>query len=434
MLIEFSVANYRSIKELQTISFLAGKIKSKFPEVDENNTFQATAKYHLLKSIVLYGANASGKSNLLKAFSRMLNFINNSVKDENTLQKLFKDEQFALDSNFSDKPSYFQIIFLLEGIPYRYGFEANGEKVYSEWLFYTPKSEEVELFTREDLNVKVSAKHYKEGHEKKNTDLYNSTSLFFTVVASYKGINKSHHIKEYFKNILIISGLNDSGLKQRAISYLEDTNYRDKIIKILEVADTGIKDIKKIEINKDNIPISFPDEIRELIQGGKFKTQFALTSRNAIDQNGNSIFKEFLLEKDESDGTRKLFSYSALLIDTIQSAKIIVIDEFDARFHPLITRKILDFFNSKETNIHNSQILIATHDISLLKADILRRDQIYFAEKDSTQATRYYSLVDFKGIRNDASFDKDYIQGRYGAIPFLGNFEAFLKDHSSEIN
>ncbi|HMY68808.1 MAG TPA: AAA family ATPase, partial [Leptospiraceae bacterium] len=121
-------------------------------------------------------------------------------------------------------------------------------------------------------------------------------------------------------------------------------------------------------------------------------------------------------------------------IDSMKNPVILIIDEFDARFHPLITRKILQLFHSKELNIHNSQILIATHDVTLLKADILRRDQIYFAEKDQSHSTRYYSLSDFKGIRNDASFDKDYINGRYGAIPFLGNFEDFLKEHSNEAN
>ncbi len=437
MLIEFSIANYRSIKEMQTISFRAAKMKSKFSDVDENNTFQANAKFQLLKSIAVYGANASGKSNLIRALSGMLNFVYSSVKDESALNRFFENEQFALDPKSSSDPSFFQIIFLLEGIPYRYGFEVSGKKIHSEWLFYTPKTEEVELFTRSNLEVKVDPRHFKEGSDKKNTNLYSTSSLFFSVVSSFNG-EKSKKIESYFKTITIISGLNDGIWGRKTISFLEDSSYQVKILKLLEFADTGINDIRKIELNPENIPADgIPNAVSEKLRrivGDGIKIQSALTSRTFKDENGNTVSREFLLDQHESEGTKKLIAYSVPLIDSMKNPVILIIDEFDARFHPLITRKILQLFHSKELNIHNSQILIATHDVTLLKADILRRDQIYFAEKDQSHSTRYYSLSDFKGIRNDASFDKDYINGRYGAIPFLGNFEDFLKEHSNEAN
>ncbi|HMZ60621.1 MAG TPA: ATP-binding protein, partial [Leptospiraceae bacterium] len=318
------------------------------------------------------------------------------------------------------------------GIPYRYGFEVSGKKIHSEWLFYTPKTEEVELFTRSNLEVKVNPRHFKEGSDKKNTNLYSTSSLFFSVVSSFNG-EKSKKIESYFKTITIISGLNDGIWGRKTISFLEDSSYQVKILKLLELADTGIKSIQRLEINRENIPNSVSEDLQRVVKEG-FKIESALTSRTFKDENGNTVSREFLLDQHESEGTKKLIAYSVPLIDSMKNPVILIIDEFDARFHPLITRKILQLFHSKELNIHNSQILIATHDVTLLKADILRRDQIYFAEKDQSHSTRYYSLSDFKGIRNDASFDKDYINGRYGAIPFLGNFEDFLKEHSNEAN
>ncbi|HMY69793.1 MAG TPA: ATP-binding protein, partial [Leptospiraceae bacterium] len=308
-------------------------MKSKFSDVDENNTFQANAKFQLLKSIAVYGANASGKSNLIRALSGMLNFVYSSVKDESALNRFFENEQFALDPKSSSDPSFFQIIFLLEGIPYRYGFEVSGKKIHSEWLFYTPKTEEVELFTRSNLEVKVNPRHFKEGSDKKNTNLYSTSSLFFSVVSSFNG-EKSKKIESYFKTITIISGLNDGIWGRKTISFLEDSSYQVKILKLLEFADTGINDIRKIELNPENIPADgIPNAVSEKLRrivGDGIKIQSALTSRTFKDENGNTVSREFLLDQHESEGTKKLIAYSVPLIDSMKNPVILIIDEFDA--------------------------------------------------------------------------------------------------------
>jgi hypothetical protein len=134
------------------------------------------------------------------------------------------------------------------------------------------------------------------------------------------------------------------------------------------------------------------------------------------------------MDEHESEGTQKLFAMAGPLVDTLENGRILVIDELDARLHPLITREIISLFNSNQTNPHNAQLIFMTHDTNILSHKFFRRDQIWFAEKDKFGATHLYSLAEYK-IRNDASFENDYIQGRYGAVPFIGDLSHLIGEH-----
>jgi hypothetical protein len=179
------------------------------------------------------------------------------------------------------------------------------------------------------------------------------------------------------------------------------------------MADTGIEDVIRVEKEVNGVPGSPPE----------FMT---LTVRKTFDDAGNpERSAAFHVQTQESEGTKKMFEIGPALFQALEEGRVIVMDEFDARLHPLLSRTIVELFNAAENT--SAQFIFATHDTNLLSSQLLRRDQICFVEKDKHGASHFYSLADFKGVRNDASYEKDYIAGRYGAIPFLGDFQSLLE-------
>jgi hypothetical protein len=173
-----------------------------------------------------------------------------------------------------------------------------------------------------------------------------------------------------------------------------------------------------------------PDNIKSFIlKNGGGKLTSIQTIHRKFDGEGNSVSTElFDLDDQESEGTQKVFALAGPLVDTLKNGKVLIIDEFDARIHPLISRAIVELFNSNESNSNNAQLIFMTHDTNLLSNRLFRRDQIWFTEKNRYGATDLYSLAEYK-IRNDASFESDYIKGRYGAIPYIGNLNHLLDSH-----
>ncbi len=402
MLIEFSVGNFRSIKEVQTLSFVATSIK----ELEETNTFEALPKLRLLKSAGIYGANASGKSNLIKALTTMRVIIFNRDTEQNDIN--LHQRFFEFDNTMQLKPTFFQMILVIKGKKYRYGFEYYDYKVVSEWLFGTATKNEAYYFTRNLQDIKVNEKYFKEGSGfEKNVSEKN---LFLSVLSFLNG-EVATRINDFFIGGAL-SIIDDSQglvniMKNHVTKALENNDgFKSFLNELLQFSDTGIKSIKSVRF--DNI-------------------DYALSQRVVQDEQGNSTLKSFVLENFESEGTKKLFNYGLDIYNMLTKGGTLIIDEFDAHFHPLLTRKIVQLFNSK-ANKNNAQLFFATHDTNLLDRELLRRDQIYFAEKDNEGATHIYSLADFKGVRNDASYEKDYIKGKYGAIPFLGDFEQLISN------
>lgn len=417
MIVEFSVENFRSIKEMQTLNMTAANIVSKYKEVDESNLIEVSNKLSLLKSKAIYGANASGKSNIIKALSAFVSIVERSVKDETILNQEIK--AFVLSTESEKEPTFFQLSFLLNGILYRYGFEATHQEVISEWLFGTPGKKEVPFFTREKNEINVNVNQFKEGN--KVIDLYSQTendiargnSLFLTSVRSIIG-GLAKEIVEFISDIIIVNGLSDFYLHKNAEAALEDEEKRMKMLNILSIADTGIKNLSKYEWETNE-------------QGETKKHKAALTGHLKYDSNLKEVGSvDFFMSLNESEGSKKMFELSPFILKSLEQNLPIVIDEFDARIHPLLTKRIVELFNSKENK--GSQFIFATHDTNLLDAKLLRRDQICFVEKDKYGASHYYTLAEFKGVRNDSSFEKDYISGRYGAIPFLGDFNSLIKE------
>ena len=426
MIKEFSFGNYRSFKEIQSLNMTASKIN----ELTGNNIIVLNEKQSLLKSKAIYGANASGKSNIVKALVSFIRIIKNSVKDEKILELI---ESFKLSVDTENEPSFFQLIFEMNKIQYRYGFEATDKEIRSEWLFGVPNEREVCYFVRENNTINdISKLHFEEGYKllsiyndsEGENEVFRSNSLFLSAVAAMNG-KLSKQISNAIFSITVLSGLQDKQLYNISGTSLRNETTKNKITDFLKIADVGINSLDVIEpVTENMVKEPAAQYFSKSDKGSKLGAVISNHDKfNAEKEKIGEANLQFL--SSQSEGTLKMFEISSFLIQAIENGETLVIDEFDARLHPLISKKIVELFNSQGNS--SAQLIFVTHDTNLLSADLLRRDQIDFVEKDKYGESHLYSLVQFKGIRNTASFEKDYIKGKYGAIPFLGDFNQLFK-------
>lgn len=430
MLLQFSVSNYRSIKDTITFSMLAS--------AKHENSFKIK-KYNLLNSAVIYGANASGKSNLLRAMAFMRRIVLNKTKVFQSTDTLPHDP-FRLNSSTKDASSTFEIVFFIDEIKYRYGFELDNTTVYAEWLYADEKGKEAKLFYRdsEDENY-VNLQKFKEGKkffdEKKLEIDVLPNQLFIWECDRTKDGVISKSILKWFNSFNLIDGLDHRGYVNYTMNKMEDESFKKEIVNLVKTADIGIEDI---DVNKEEISKEFfekspftDDFINDLIESGNNKIPIIKTIHTMynedniaiLDENGKVKKEIFELDNEESVGTQKFFKMSAPILNTLQKGKILIIDELDASLHPMLTKHLIKLFSDKDINTKNAQLIFATHDTNLLKPQIFKRDQIWFTEKDKYGSTTLYSILEIKGVRADHDFEKQYIQGKYGAVPYLGKFE-----------
>jgi uncharacterized protein len=406
MLIEFSVGNYRSFKEVVTFSMVAAPIVVGDSPVNRNNLFSATKEIELLKSAAIYGANASGKSNLVRAISFMKEFTIDSVSSRITSE--IETESYRLNIESEREPSYFEIVFITGSTRYRYGFEVDRQSVKSEWLYQTLRTKEAQLFERENSKIKVFSKFY-EGKSLENKTRKNA--LFLSVVAQFNG-DIATDVVDWFNELNIFNNLDDDDYDNATIDALIEGHRTQDLIGLVTSLDLGIKDIQMIKTPVVELPGVMSYEVK--------------TAHWKYDGEENRVDTEYFeLDENESAGTQKLFNISGLLINILQTGEILIVDELDARLHPLISCAIVKLFNSPITNPRNAQLIFTTHDTNLLSANMFRKDQIWFTEKDRYGATDLYSLVEYE-IPDDAPFEQDYIAGKYGAIPFIGDLNRVL--------
>lgn len=419
MLIEFTVGNYRSFKEPVTFSMVAADLNATDDPANPASVFPVNSQLKLLKSAAIYGANASGKSNLARALKFMQWFMINSSRATQTTDKI-KVEPFRLSLETENQPSFFEIVMIIDGKQYRYGFEVTSEQVISEWLFYVPKKQETELFNRVKDKIMMKKNLKADGIDKRTRH----NSLFLSVAAQFNVAIAEKILQGFDENVHIISGLNDGNLSAYTVECLLSDINRQAIVNLIKTLDFNISNIQlKTFEQKD---IHFPDGIPDFFKDYLFKDSgnqmvFVQTLHDKFDAGGNIIDQEkFDLLEQESEGTQKVFALSGLIVDVLKQGQTMIVDEFDARLHPLIGKAIIQLFNSPDTNPHNAQIILMTHDTNLLDSKLFRRDQIWFTEKNRYGATDLYSLAEYN-VKNDAPFEQDYIKGRYGAIPFIGN-------------
>jgi uncharacterized protein len=435
MILSFSFTNYRSVKNKVTLSMLPVKAFKELPD----NWFKTEAGINVLRMAVIFGANASGKSNILRALNEFRKYIVNST-DLKVNQPITLFDPFLLDESTKQAPSVFYIQFFSEDfIRHEYSIEIISDKVLKEELIYYPKGQKVNIFKRQDGNPIIFGSVLK--GEKKSIEARLLPNQLFLSKGANENIEILKGIYQYFMD-KIVEQLNFRNLyTESVVSNLIATFLKEKtadfilrISKIIYALDTGIS---SFEIRKGeglNLLHGFPDEVAQIINPNVFKDfenelgYEILTYHKVFDPNGNEIKRiPFNIER-ESSGTRSLFLMAVFLIDAIDSGKVLYIDEFEQNLHPLLVRSLLTMFNNPAINKGNAQLIFTTHDISLLTNELFRRDQIWFTEKNERGITELFSMADIDGVRNNIPFDKWYLSGRFGATPVINETQAYYGD------
>ncbi len=420
MLVAFSVENYRSFKDRVTLSMLAADLSSKPPTLDSSNVFQPRDDLKLLTSAAIYGANASGKSNLVAALSFMRSYILNSSR-ETSLREPVNITPYRLSTETEKSPSRFEIVFVQQGTIYRYGFLVSRRQVEEEWLYAATGKKEAYLFERAHEEIRVNRRTFKEGDGVEERTRPNA--LFLSATAQWNG-KRAGKILEWFEKMTVNAGVDDSSTQRRLVQRYGSEELPLDLIDFVRRLDLGIEDmylerepLQELQLRDDD------GNVRIATIGGSTRVR---TTHSKYDEKGGVVGTElFDLLANESQGTRRLFTLAEPILAALRSGVPLVIDEMDARLHPILTCAIVGIFNSPETNPKHAQLIFTTHDTNLLGSDLFRRDQIWFVEKSRRGESTLYSLVEYKA-RNDAAYEKNYIAGRYGAIPYLGMLRAVI--------
>ena len=417
MIIEFSVKNYRSIRDLQTISFKATGLKSPAgSDIDADNIVKSNG-VSLLKTVGLYGANASGKSNILMALSYFTQALSSLSIASKLLVPLY--DPFLFEP--TGEGCLFQIVVLLNGKKFRYGFVVNkvetalerGDstsiEIESEWLYGNVDKNMTRLFLRVGQEVKENKLPTSEGVVIPTKLPYPHT-LFLVHAAAFdaKGIPMqivsylNHHIINNIVYKNVFRGVSINAIKKSTPLFLSF--------------------LKRFNMKYDGIELIDDERYADVKYFG-FPSNKVLLKRTTHDGNNKPLSMN--LEYRESAGNKKIFDLAGVLLMAFISEDdpfLIVIDEIDSNFHPSLLIKLIKMFNNPKINKNNSQLLFTSHDTNLMSPSIMRRDQFYFAEKQEDESTRLYSLADLRGIRNDADFAKQYLAGYYGALPVLNDY------------
>lgn len=435
MIISFSVSNFRSIKEEQTLDFIAKSSNLK----TNNINYIEEKKLRILKSIVLYGANAAGKSNLIRAFFTFRRFLLNStdLKKGDPISEKYYDP-FLLDTNCRKASTTFKIVFIAnDNKKYSYQVEFNYDTVISEALIVYESSQPANLFTRE--NGQEFVKLYDKFNDNKNVDVaVLNNNLFFTKIGNSPN-KQIGDLYLYFKEIGIWNTVDRQKIynlteKIKGLFLKEENGiFRERLIKLINISDTKIDSIfvgsPSIETKRKIVDIiKDPEEIEKTLE--KYRETFGV--HKVYENKKVSGQENFEFVQRESTGTQSIFAIGGLIIHTLLKEKpgIIFFDEFDNSIHPELCRFLIELFHNPLVNKNNSQIIFATHETQLLDKDLFRKDQIWFADKNKYGESEFYSVASFDGddtVREGTPFDKWYKLGKFGGIPHIKKTQFFAE-------
>ena len=414
MLLEFRVANFRSIRGEQVLSLVASKDSS----LQATNVFLNTAKAvpPALCGAAIYGANASGKSNILKA----MHFMSFVVQECMNIpaDKSIPVTPFRLDRESLNAASMFEATFSLDGVRYQYGFRLDSRRVLEEWLLVYKSSKPQQWFTRA-FNPKTGRDEYGfssylTGQRKVWQESTRSNALFLSTAVQLNS-ESLRPIFIWLTGHLVFFAPEMNPGPDFSISLLQQEHGRKRILDFLRGADLSIDHIDLVTRKGVTSHVDF-----ELTTGRttirNHEGEFLVPLFGHVAEAGEAKFEL----PDESLGTQRLFALSGPILDILQSGKTLVVDELDASLHPLLVRKLVGLFQNPDINAKGAQLIFTTHDTTLMSQDLFRRDQIWFTEKDAGQATVLYPLLDFSPRRKEA-LEKGYLAGRYGAVPFFAD-------------
>jgi AAA15 family ATPase/GTPase len=420
MLLEFSVKNFRSIKEKQTLSLVADKGK----ELLEKNTFQTGLKNipRAVHSAVIYGPNAAGKSNFILAMEFVEETVLSSAKAKQEGEP-FRVKPFLFDANTEKEPSEFEIHFMQADIRYQYGFTVSPRMVVNEWLSVYPKGRPQVWFERK-YNVEKE-KHdwifgsFFKGNREMIANATRKNALFLSTAIQLNN-EQLKPVYDWFEKTLVVFDVGFGEVLGDEYTKEICEENKDAVKAFLAAADLSILDIKlereAISPERFKFASDFPSEIKEMMMKS-MQTRVKVAHRKTL-----SSEPVFLDLQEESDGTRKLFALAAPWLNILSQGRVVFVDELNSSLHPLMVRHLIELVNTPALNKSGAQLIFTTHDTSLLDADIFRRDQVWFVEKDKENSTHLYPLTEFSPRQGEA-LGKGYLKGRYGALPFIGEIK-----------
>ena len=409
MLIRFSFKNFKSFKEENVLDMEATSLK------EHEYNIVKTDQVNLLKVAAIYGANASGKTNVLQAFDYMKKRIlvsddskkNSPIDEDNVYSFMINNEAISLEVEILAKNNKI----------YKYGFDVLKDSIVSEWLYIKKINRFYSIFEREKNNVTMKSNNKISGLA--NID---ERTLFLNIYSKIDKDNEDfNNVYDWFVNANYLDLGNprfEDFINTRiSLKILSDEKYKKELLRFIRTFDSGIEGIK-----------TTPNSLEEVQNNNR------VVKVELIHRGENNELKALPLEL-ESNGTRKMFHLFDFFMDALKNGMVLFIDELDAKLHPLLTRYIINLFHNSETNIGNGQLIYSTHDTVNLNKETFRRDEIWFTEKNRDGVSEMYALSDYilddedgnnksgKKVRNDATYNKDYLTGRYGAIPVLEEFE-----------
>ena len=425
MLIEFSVTNYRSILERQTLSMAAS---SYFKEYEESNTFAPgldDKMPRLLRSSVLYGPNASGKSTLIQALQFVKTQVLNSQKESQAGDEI-DVVPFKLTAESRSSDSEFEVTFVELGVRYQYGFRCNRQRFTEEWLLAYPLGRAQKWFHRvfdrqTNKDVYKYSNSFLGGRQRQIWEAQTRPNALFFSTAIQLNNEQLKPAFDWFKQRLHIIDSTHSLHAGYTVSRCKDDAHKARIIAFMNSADLSIADIrlKTAVFSQDLLPKELPAQIKE-----EFTRQMSgkeLTTMKYVHKDVQTQEAIEFDEDEESDGTRALFAFAGPWLDVTDNERVLVVDELDTSLHPLLVHHLVKSLHHQGTQ---AQLIFTTHDTTLLSQKLLRRDQVWFMEKDDRRATRLYPLSDFSARENEA-IERGYLNGRYGGIPFLKELDFY---------
>lgn len=411
MIVEFRIKNFRSFRDEQVLSFVA--TKNKPDQISNVIPTGISTIPNLLRSTVIYGANASGKSNLIKAIQYMRAVVTSSATKKP--DQPFKKQQFRLDEESESQDSEFEITFLIEGVRHQYGFSLNSERITREYLLVY-KSFKPQRWIDRTYNPATQKDEYEpssflKGKKSIWIESTRHNSLFLSMAVQLNS-EMLKPVFEWFSNLVICNELSPLNAKF-SIDMLRSTEGAKEICKFLNSADI---DVDHIDIMTKKVP---GQSVRFDLSTGQTEVRREEVEENPLlfHHHTDSAKAAFSIE-EESEGTRNLLFLAGPILDILKKGLVILIDELDTSLHTLLVRRLVELFHSQSTNKNGAQLIFSTHDTTVLNTDLFTPDQIWFVEKDTGLASNLYALIEFSPRKNEA-LEKGYLMGRYGALPFF---------------
>jgi len=428
MLITFKVSNYRSFRDEAVLSMAASGLK------EYKACLIPYGSKKVIPAAAIYGKNGSGKSNLLRAFWLGVQFVRNAQRTQHEKASI-PVQPFSLNDFSQNEPTSFEYTYMQDGIKYIYGFAATRAKIVLEYLYHSPKGQKAMIFERKESDF-----FFPTDPEKRRKDLISeavaSNQLFFSVSCTMNYQPCIAAMKWFRESVLFSRDYTD--IPNQIIEHAEDSGMLKAIISAAQKADLGIQDMKFEISNKelskhDALPDNMPDDVKYALQNlmkalssapneAELKLRVselkATSMHYGVSKSGDIEYYALDLA-DESDGTKVLMALAPAIERTLSNGGILIIDEIEKEMHPLLVEYIVARYQSKNSNKTGAQIIFTTHDVELLNMEVLRRDQIYFVDKDKKSgASDLYCITEFSP-HPDENIRKGYLVGKYGATPIL---------------